>query len=537
MITFKNKWDSASIQWRGNISTPIRSIIDHMDVSFFTPIDFIVEGISLLKGSTETYLISFVDSYNKENNSFSIEWFPHKKYYPLFSTTSEKKCPIRISEGNIFRLIGCKLHKTTYHLSKRIRLLPTEYATILLRSQDQIDSFPILSKSLFKSNNTSISFRARVTKNDAALIHPDRIYSTSSKPFSVKLSDYEGQFEVNFIFKQESAIIAHSFKKYDWIAVWNAKAKSKLYGESVEVEYVTDTVIFIIPAKVMKEYESQSNISQSHNEVIDMMYYPDRLRFSEIKPNMYNIFLLGRILEIYKNTPTPSGRSRFGIRLKELDSDMSVDITIWDSLDETAAVLNVGQIVFFQGLSTPKFVSNLTRPNINYHENPNRKIYCISQIYGIITSTTDIFKVTPIKAMIEHRIPNAIVHGRFISCTKYHPLRYIVHQTCRRKLTGPICEFCKAKVASNHYLQCFFLKWKIQDVNNEYGLSIECETTYEVNNRLLNITGDEEDLSETEINCRIEKAISRQLIYTMSITILSFEPFSARLDQIEEVTQ
>lgn len=153
-------------------------------------------------------------------NPPKIDWFLHQKFYPTLGLGKKQKrvkCPLHISTGGIMRLIGCKLHQTHFHITSHFRILPSDNAVFVIYDFHDIDDadFPDIQSSLFTGDDY-ISFKGRVVRGNTSIQSQDDTNIHSSIAY---LANASGDYTIRLCFKGENAILKHTFKYGDWLAI------------------------------------------------------------------------------------------------------------------------------------------------------------------------------------------------------------------------------------------------------------------------------------------------------------------------------
>lgn len=505
----------------------IKRIYENKEFPHQIAIEFCIDDIFLLNETGETYIIRFTDkSSNSYVNPPKIEWFLHKKFYPIFELKTKRDfSPIQIGIGGHVRLIGCKLYQTSLHVMNQFRVLPSDNAIFVLNDIDTFADFPDIHTNLF--NDDIVSFKGRVSKN-ITISEANQKYMAS-----IHLGDRYGQNTVRLCFKNENAVLKNAIYTGDWVLVWKGRKVPVPYSAIPHVEYSTKTVLFLIPYDIIRD--SQRTVSQELTptppEPKDMSTFPERQRYHLLGPNMTNISLIGRVIKRMNNTPD-QGRTRLEILLAELDSEEIVKIIFWDSNGHSTVDIFDGHIIFIKGLSTTPLTTD-GQFFINCHEGTHSSIVRISGMPGILTSIKDLFRVTRIQDIISLKLKNAILCCRIVFCTIKKPSSaYKVHKVCKRPVENMYCKFCSSSIEVDQDLcTSYDLIWKLQEAHHQ---KIECHARYNVNKRLLQCTDESKSLSPKEILPRVMGIVNKALEYMVDITIISYSPPFGIIEHLDE---
>ncbi|KAH8555878.1 hypothetical protein BGW37DRAFT_478923 [Umbelopsis sp. PMI_123] len=229
-------------------------------------------------------------------------------------------------------------------------------------------------------------------------------------------------------------------KKGDFIGLYHpalvqSSTESQSLGDDcVHLEYTSETVIFYMTEQDAEAAEltnlmkkcgpsnqtplgktasqaadsiiSQiSDLASDSKDVVDCRMYKKRVYIKNLRSQMINITLFGRITAMANNNPYHGGKGeqpmdRYAIRL--VDETAQIDITLWEAVGQRARRLREGHYVLITGLSTSKLYKD-------------KKGYVTWYVNGSTSCGTEIVNVSIIQCLLASSFFRKIVALNTIS--------------------------------------------------------------------------------------------------------------------------
>ncbi|KAJ3413786.1 hypothetical protein HDV05_007537 [Chytridiales sp. JEL 0842] len=313
--------------------------------------------------NTGTYLLSFEDG---DSGSTVVDMYLHHKFYFLASLPQHPN----FFNQRVIRMTGT----TTTPSSIPKKLLPTELMLPMLSESNDADV------AWLRQQFTHVLANINVKEARAGAEYYFLLKVQSIIPGPVNI-DEKGQTRwvlLNDTLTEEGAVLVlyedqmgmcELFKKGDWLAIRRPYVNTKFHGVP-RLEYGSETVMCCIPSEIENELRlSQHKVEDTDDTdalvpdkqgTIDCAPYPHRILIKDVKPNMLNLNLLGKITLMVPNMPCEPEKGkksdRFGIRLA--DHTGTTDITLWDEVGRGCRSFRVGQVILIENLRTSEWKKN-----------------------------------------------------------------------------------------------------------------------------------------------------------------------------------
>ncbi|ELR13957.1 uncharacterized protein ACA1_365050 [Acanthamoeba castellanii str. Neff] len=367
----QNLWDETSIEWRYGISRRLESI-DKIKATKKVGLTAILEAsIAEAKQTPGTQTSAGRAQQEK------IEWYLHQKFYPLVAKGL-------FTERRTLRLTGCQL------VVRDLRLLPTEFAVLVLTDSDRayirtkfvdslrtitLDRDPRATEPIDLQREYHIFVKVHSISSQKAQEFMHRTEtrvaikdSSHGSPFTTSSSSTTSNLsmtatDATFTLWDDQTKLATLFKEGDYLAISNPKFPlAGAWKDKRTLEYGPQTIVHVLPMAPSQDLVSSSTspyaltptptqfrVPKDEKGNRDLRHFPEPVAFQDLRANMVNVSLFGRIIRMGKNAPfvrpgLPSV-ARYPLVLQSVETNeeaggeeaagYSRSVTLWDNLVST----------------------------------------------------------------------------------------------------------------------------------------------------------------------------------------------------------
>lgn len=562
----QNLWDETSIEWRYGISRRLESI-DKIKATKKVGLTAILEAsIAEAKQTpgTQTYILKLQDEHSKRK----IEWYLHQKFYPLVAKGL-------FTERRTLRLTGCQL------VVRDLRLLPTEFAVLVLTDSDRayirtkfvdslrtitLDRDPRATEPIDLQREYHIFVKVHSISSQKAQEFMHRTEtrvaikdSSHGSPFTTSSSSTTSNLsmtatDATFTLWDDQTKLATLFKEGDYLAISNPKFPlAGAWKDKRTLEYGPQTIVHVLPMAPSQDLVSSSTspyaltptptqfrVPKDEKGNRDLRHFPEPVAFQDLRANMVNVSLFGRIIRMGKNAPfvrpgLPSV-ARYPLVLQSVEPNeeaggeeaagYSRSVTLWDNLGMEGSRFRPGQLLFMENLSTSSLNVN-GKFSIVGHSGV-AKLHNVSTLPGWLMSP-DLYTTVSLEGGA--KLTNFICRATIVGWTPFlstHLVLYTAHSRCKRQVvqieekgqegkTEIQCEFCGVSCKPDAGVcpaeLAYEIYWKLEDSTGE----LKVLATPQVNQAIMQMAPQEfAKMPSQHQTAKLNSILGQEFVFSVS---------------------